>query len=202
MKKRQPINRLGRPRAFDADAALDRALQVFWQKGYEGAALSDLTKAMRINRPSLYSAFGNKEALFRKVLDRYARGPASYVSVALEEPTARAVAERLLRESVKTLTNPRHPPGCLLVQGALSCGEKANPIRQELITRRGAGEAAIRKRLARAKSGQDLPRDSSPADLARYLVTVMHGMAVEATGGAGRAQLKRVAKAALRGWPK
>jgi len=202
MKKRQSPKRLGRPRAFDADVALDRALQVFWRRGYEGAALSDLTKAMRINRPSLYGAFGNKQALFRKVLDRFAAGPASYVSAALEQPTARAVAQQLLQRAAKALTNPHQPHGCLMVQGALSCGQEANPIRRELIMRRGAAEAAIRRRLARAKSERDLPRRSNPADLARYLMTVMHGMAVQAAGGASRAKLQRVARAALHAWPK
>ena len=202
MKKRQSPKRLGRPRAFDADVALDRALQVFWRRGYEGAALSDLTRAMRINRPSLYGAFGNKQALFRKVLDRFAAGPASYVSAALEQPTARAVAQQLLQRAAKALTNPHQPHGCLMVQGALSCGQEANPIRRELIMRRGAAEAAIRRRLARAKSERDLPRRSNPADLARYLMTVMHGMAVQAAGGASRAKLQRVARAALHAWPR
>lgn len=202
MKKRQSPKRLGRPRAFDADVALDRALQVFWRRGYEGAALSDLTRAMRINRPSLYGAFGNKQALFRKVLDRFAAGPAAYLSAVLEQPTARAVAQQLLQRAAKALTNPHQPHGCLMVQGALSCGQEANPIRRELIMRRGAAEAAIRRRLARAKSERDLPRRSNPADLARYLMTVMHGMAVQAAGGASRAKLQRVARAALHAWPK
>lgn len=202
MKKRQSARRLGRPRAFDTDAALDRALQVFWRRGYEGAALSDLTKAMRINRPSLYGAFGNKQALFRKVLDRFAAGPASYLRTVLEQPTAGAVAQQLLQQAAKALTKPRQPHGCLMVQGALSCGKEGNPIRRELIKRRGAAEAAIRRRLARAKSEHDLPRDSNPADLARYLMTVMHGMAVQAAGGASRAKLQRVARAALRAWPR
>ena len=202
MKKRQSPKRLGRPRAFDADVALDRALQVFWRRGYEGAALSDLTRAMRINRPSLYGAFGNKQALFRKVLDRFAAGPAAYLSAVLEQPTARAVAQQLLQQAAKALTNPHQPHGCLMVQGALSCGQEANPIRRELIMRRGAAEAAIRRRLARAKSERDLPRRSNPADLARYLMTVMHGMAVQAAGGASRAKLQRVARAALHAWPK
>src|SRR5438094_4245993 len=97
----------GRPREFHVKKALDRALKVFWRKGYQGASVLDLTKAMGINRPSLYAAFGSKEELFRKALDRYATGPAAYVRDALNEPTARAVAERLLGGSIDLLTNPR-----------------------------------------------------------------------------------------------
>src|SRR5437899_12052969 len=87
----------GRPRSFDVDQALDRALKVFWQMGYEGASLLDLTRAMGINRPSLYAAFGNKQALFRKAMDRYQQGPAGFVREAIAEPTARRVVGRLLR---------------------------------------------------------------------------------------------------------
>src|SRR5438132_8746393 len=101
----------GRPRAFAIDEALDRALQVFWRQGYEGASLSELTRAMGINRPSLYAAFGGKEALFRKALDRYAEGPAGYVRDALAAPTARAVVERMLRGAVALQTDPKTPPG-------------------------------------------------------------------------------------------
>src|SRR5438445_4345026 len=147
----RPLRR-GRPREFDVDQALDRALNVFWRKGYEGASLPDLTRAMGINRPSLYAAFGNKEALFRKALDRYDDGPAAYVREALEEPTARAVVEALLRGAVHMLSCPRNPHGCLMVQGALSCGRTANPIRRELASRRAAGEAAIRRRVERGMS--------------------------------------------------
>jgi AcrR family transcriptional regulator len=201
MRKRKSIAPMGRPRSFDIDKALDRALQVFWHKGYEGATLSDLTTAMRINRPSLYAAFGNKEMLFRKALDRYADGPAAYVHEALEEATARAVAERLLRGAVDLLTDPHTPSGCLMVQGALSCGEAADPIRQELASRRAAGEAAIRQRFKRALSQGDLPADCDPADLARFVATVIHGMAVQAAGGASRGELRQVAQTALRVWP-
>src|SRR5436190_7853112 len=97
----------GRPRSFDAEKALECALEVFWRKGYEGTSLPDLTRAMRINRPSLYAAFGNKEALFRKALDRYVQGPAAYVRKSLTESTARAVAERVLRGSADLLTDRR-----------------------------------------------------------------------------------------------
>lgn len=191
----------GRPREFDVDRALDRALEVFWRKGYEGASLPDLTRAMGINRPSLYAAFGNKEELFRRALDRYAEGPAAYVREALNEPTARAVAERLLDGSVDLLTDPRNPHGCLMVQGALACGDASASVRQELIARRMAAEAAVRRRFERARADGDLPAATDPADLARYVVTVIRGMSVQAAGGASRKELRRVAELALRAWP-
>jgi AcrR family transcriptional regulator len=190
----------GRPREFDADKALDRALQVFWRKGYEGASLSELTKAMGINRPSLYAAFGNKEELFRKALDRYAEGQTTYFE-ALQEPTARAVVERLLLGLGDALTDRRNPRGCLMVQGALACGEAANSIREELASRRAAAQHAIRERLERAKSDGDLPAGANPSDLARYVAAVIHGMAVQAAGGASGDELRSVAQTALQAWP-
>ena len=191
----------GRPRTFDVDEALDIALKVFWCKGYEGTSIGDLTKAMGINRPSLYCAFGNKEQLFRKALDRYAEGPGALYREAIGEPTVRGVAERLLGGIADALGDPRNPRGCLSVQAALSCGEDADPIRCELNARRAASEAAVRERFERAKAEGDLPADAEPADLARYLATVTQGMAVQAAGGASRDDLRRVAELALRAWP-
>jgi AcrR family transcriptional regulator len=202
MKSSKTTPRLGRPRAFDVDQALDRALYVFWRKGYEGASLSDLTRAMGINRPSLYAAFGDKEGLFRKALDRYPEGPAAYSREALDGPSARAVVEHLLEGAAESLTDPRHPRGCLYVQGALACGKETDSIRRELISRRAAGEAALCRRLKRAQAEGDLPRDANPADLARFIATVLQGMAVQAAGGATRAELERVIQTALRAWPK
>jgi AcrR family transcriptional regulator len=190
----------GRPREFDVDQALERALRVFWRKGYVGTTLQDLTKAMGINRPSLYAAFGSKEGLFRKALDRYDEGPACYVREALNEPTARAVAERLLLAAIDVVTDRRNPHGCLMVQGALACGEAAESVRRELVSRRLAGETALRERFERAISDGDLPVDSHPADLARYVAAVIQGIAVQAAGGASRAELRRVAAMALRAW--
>jgi len=201
MKPRKTRGRAGRPRSFDVNQALDRALLIFWRKGYEGASLSDLTEAMDINRPSLYAAFGDKECLFRKTLDRYAEGPASYVQEALSQPTARQAIETLLRRSADVLSHPRNPPGCLNVQGALACGKGAEGIRRELALRRAAGEAAICKRLKRGQAEGDLPPHTSPTDLARYVATIMHGMSVQAAGGATRAELQRVVRTALRAWP-
>src|SRR6202167_5219513 len=144
MRRNKSSGRMGRPRSFDIDGALDRALQLFWRKGYEGTSLSDLTRAVGVKRPSLYAAFGDKEALFRKVLDRYLTGPAGYTQEALKEPTARAVIERLLQGAADLNTAPRNPGGCLMVQGALVCGEAGDSIRQELAAYRAAGDAAVR----------------------------------------------------------
>jgi AcrR family transcriptional regulator len=194
------VKRLGRPRGFDAERALERAMQVFWKKGYEGTSLPDLEKAMNINRPSLYSAFGNKRQLFGKVLDRYAR-ELSYAWEALEAPTAREVAERLLFGAADMLTSPRHPHGCLMVQGALACGEESDAVRRELCARRAANEATLRARFERARRAGDLPPHASAADLARFIATVVRGMSVQAAGGATRAQLRRVAQTALKAFP-
>jgi AcrR family transcriptional regulator len=192
---------MGRPREFDVDKALDLALQVFWRKGYEGASMADLTETMGITKPSLYSAFGNKEELFRKALDRYVDGPGGYVQVALGKPAARAVVEHLLYGAADAVTDPDHPPGCLAVQGALSCGDAAESIKQELMSRRANGEEDLRKRFDRAIAEGDLPAGSDAADLARYISAILQGMAVQAAGGTSREQLRKIAEMALRTWP-
>lgn len=189
---------VGRPRAFDLDEALDRALMVFWKKGYEGASLPDLTKAMGINRPSLYAAFGNKESLFRKAMDRYVEGHACHLLEALKQPSARAVVEHFLRRSVENLTDPKNPGGCLMVQSALVCGETSECIRQELVKRRAAMEAIFRERFERAQAEGDLPEALSPADLARFVAIVSNGMAVQALSGATRDDLLKIVEIALR----
>ncbi|CAA2142309.1 HTH-type transcriptional repressor ComR [Hyphomicrobium sp. ghe19] len=190
----------GRPREFDKEQVLDKALHVFWERGYEGTSLSDLTEAMGINRPSLYAAFGNKEELFRRALDRYAeKGPGAVHREALAEPTAKAVVERLLKSAADSLTDPANPPGCLAVQGALSCGDAAESIKKELCQRRSLAEQELRQRFERAKAEGDLERRFEPESLARYVMTVLQGMAVQAAGGAARADLHAVAAMAISG---
>jgi len=191
----------GRPRSFDTDEALDLALNVFWRQGYEGTSVADLTEAMGINPPSLYAAFGSKEELFRKAVERYASGPAAYLCEALAAPTARDVAERLLLGAIGVLTDKCHPRGCLMVQGALACGRESEAIREELCARRKAVQGEIRARFERAKKDGDLPCEAEPAHLARYFSAVIEGLAVQAAGGASRKDLTRVAELAMRAWP-
>jgi AcrR family transcriptional regulator len=191
----------GRPRKFDTEKALDQALLLFWRHGYEGTSLSALTEAMGINMPSLYSAFGNKESLFRKVLDRYIQKPASYLPNALKEPTARRVVEKLFRGAINMVMDPRHPDGCLLVQGALVSGPWAEPIREELDRRRAGAQAALRRRFERAVEEGDLPPNTNARRLAAYVITLIWGLSVQATGGSTRSQLKEVADVALGSWP-
>ena len=191
----------GRTRQFDPDEALDRAVGVFWARGYEGATLDELTAAMGINRPSMYAAFGSKEQLFRKALDRYRAGPAGYVAAALAEPTARGAAEALLGGAVRLLTGEGTPRGCLMVGGALACGADAEPVRAELAAARERAVDAIRERFERAATEGDLPKRTDSASLARYVATVMHGLAVQAAGGATGSELRAVAELTMRAWP-
>jgi Transcriptional regulator len=202
MKSETAAAQPGRPRAFDPDVALERAMHVFWAKGYEGASLSNLTRAMRINRPSLYAAFGNKEQLFRKVLDRYVDGPLAYFGKALAATTARDVIEQIFFGAAKMAGDPKLPAGCLMVQGALAVGNAAGSVRKEAAGRRAGSEVALRRRLQRAKREGDLPRNADPGELARYVMTVLQGMAVQGADGATPDQLRRVAQTALRAWPR
>jgi AcrR family transcriptional regulator len=192
---------MGRARAFDTDEALDRAMTVFWTKGYEGASLADLTEAMEISRPSLYAAYGNKEELFRKALERYGEGPSSYERDALAQPTARAVAEGLLRGAADVQTDPATPAGCLAVLGSTYCAEESSPIGKTLIAFRLAGHAAIRERFERARAEGDLPANADPNALTHYIGTVVCGMAVLAASGVTRKELERVIELTMRAWP-
>ncbi len=193
---------MARPREFDADKALDAALLLFWRRGYEGTSLSALSESMGINMPSLYAAFGDKEALFRKALDRYLQKPASYLPNALKERTARSAAEKLFRGAIEMVMHPQHPDGCLLVHGALASGPEADSVRRELSVRRARAEFLIRQRFERAIKEGDLPRSVNARKLARFVATVIWGMSVQAAGGASRAQLKEIAEVALTAWPK
>lgn len=191
----------GRPKAFDPDKALEAALRVFWQKGYEGASLADLTAAMGINKPSLYGTFGDKVELFRKVADHYMRTHAGFLAEALSEPSARGAIKRVLTETARALTDPRNPRGCLLVQSALACGDEADCIKKELAVRRETGELLLRNRLLRAQREGEIPASADVGALAKFYVTIMRGMSVESSAGATRRDLERVIDMAMTAWP-
>lgn len=195
----QPVK--GRPREFDTDEALVEALRLFWSKGFEGTSLSDLTEAMGITRPSLYAAFGNKEALFRKALDLYEREKLAYVNEALAAPSARQVAECMLRGSLANFTSESEPRGCLGVIHSVACGTEAESIRAHVIKRRASSHQAIIDRFERAKAEGDLPAHVDVSGLTAYLLALLQGMAVQAGSGASPEQLRALIETSLAVWP-
>jgi len=191
----------GRPREFDVDQALTAALRVFWSKGYEGASMTDLTDAMGITRPSLYAAFGNKEALFRKALDLYEREKLCYMGQALEAPTARGVAQRLLQGSLENQTSGDDPRGCLGVISSVACGAEADCIRQEVLERGRIAHQALIERMERAIADGDFHAPVDPEGITKYLTAILQGMAVQAGAGASREDLQRLVDTTLAVWP-
>ena len=192
----------GRPRTFDETEALDRALSVFWEKGYEGASLADLTAAMGINRPSLYAAFGDKKGLFMRALDRYLAGPAAFTVEVIEgAATAREAASALLHAMADNLTACGRPKGCLAVHGALTCSSEGADVARELARRRLDLELVLRRRFERAAAQGDLAPGVAPEALAKFVATVAHGMGVQAKSGATADELHAVASLAVAAWP-
>ncbi|MCQ8279413.1 TetR/AcrR family transcriptional regulator [Acetobacteraceae bacterium KSS8] len=192
---------MGRPREFDVDDALQAALRVFWKKGFEGASLTDLTEAMGITRPSLYAAYGNKEQLFVKALDCFQSTCLGFVESALASPDAASVLRNLLYGYADCYTAQGEPRGSLKTNGALVCSEASEPVRCELVRRRREDEAALERRLERARQEGDLPKDADPAALAAFVMTVAQGMSVQAASGADRETLHAVVRTALRAMP-
>ncbi|MCK1394141.1 TetR/AcrR family transcriptional regulator [Bradyrhizobium sp. 1] len=188
---------MGRPREFNAETALDQAMEVFWRHGYEGATIAQLTEAMGINPPSLYACFGNKEGLLKAALDRYTKLRGVWMDEVVAAPTARDVAERMLLGIAEKQTDPANPPGCLLVQGGIACGSGSENVPFELAARRAQNEDQLRDRFIRAKAEGDLKATSDPAALARYVSAVAVGMGVMASSGSDRDALRQVADVAV-----
>ena len=188
----------GRPRTFDADASLDRAVEVFWRQGYEGTTLADLTAAMGVNKPSLYAVFGTKEELFQQVVRRYAERELSYFGDALAQPTALQVVSDYLSRNADAVTRPDRPRGCLSIQGGLSANPANETVTQFLASSRLGGEQALAERLNRARADGDLPGSADPATLARFVMVVAEGQAVHAAAGASREELHQSAAIALK----
>ncbi|TNM65849.1 TetR/AcrR family transcriptional regulator [Aliirhizobium smilacinae] len=192
---------MGRHREFDVDKALDAALCVFWRKGYEGASYADLTEATGVERPALYSAFGNKEALFGRALDRYYERYLDYIPEALKLPTSKEVAAHMLYNAIDLNTRYPSHTGCFNVNGLLAGSDASETVRQLLINVRAAGEAQFVERFERAKTEGDLPETAKPEALAAFLMAVLHGMAVQAKAGFSPETLELVAEQALSTWP-
>ncbi|TGG91723.1 TetR/AcrR family transcriptional regulator [Natronospirillum operosum] len=192
---------MGRRREFDVDEVLDSVLCVFWHKGYEGASYTDLTQAAGVERPALYSAFGNKEALFRQALKRYYERHLNFFPEALKLPTSREVAAHILYSAAELHTRYPDCKGCLGTHGVLAGSDDAEPVRRTLIAARRAGESSLRKRLERAKEEGDLPEDADCATLAAFVMTMTHGMAVQAKAGFSHETLRAIADQALSTWP-
>jgi len=189
----------GRPREFDVEEALAAALRVFWEKGYDGASLTDLTEAMGITRPSLYAAFGNKEELFKRALDLYQSEKLAYVGKALAAPTGRGVARRLLEGAIENTTGECR--GCLGVIATVGCGNKDSPIKQDIQERAQSARSAMVQRMQRAIDEGDFTILVEAEAMTRYVIAVMQGISVQAGAGASREDLQRVAEATLAIWP-
>lgn len=201
MNKPEAIPCRGRPREFCVDQALAQALRVFWEKGYDGTSLNDLTEAMGITRPSLYAAFGNKEALFRKALDLYECEKLTYIRNALEQPTARKVAETMLRGAVDNVASCDGPHGCLGVITSVACGPDSQSIREEVVKRGQAAKLALIERFTEAQEEGDLPAHIDAEGLMRVLVALLQGISVQANQGATREELDRLVESGLALWP-
>ena len=192
----------GRPLSFDRDAALESAMHVFWQRGYEAASISELTSAMGITAPSLYTAFGDKERLFLEAIERYAVGPgAGYPRALEEEPTAYLAIKRGLEESAKEWTHPCHPRGCMIVMAATNCSESSAHIQAALAKRRAARDEGVRRRLELGIKNGELPAATDPVALANFYATVFRGMSMQAADGASHESLLAIADVAMRAWP-
>ena len=196
-EKRPP----GRPREFDRDAALRAAVLVFWKKGFEGASLADLTEAMEVSKPTLYAAFGDKEALLREAVQTYMGVHAEAYAAALSLPTARQVVEAWLRLTGGVREEEDVPPGCLLVQGALVGSQASQVIQQELASIRNEGTRYLEERLQKAKMEGDLPGTWEPGPLAMYLSALACGLAVQSSGGVSSEVLNQAVDQLMANWP-
>jgi len=192
----------GRPLSFDRDQALEKAMHVFWERGYEAASISDLTAAMGITPPSLYTAFGDKEKLFFEAIERYALGPGGIGRRALdEEATAHAAIKRWLEDAADELTQPCHPAGCMVVMATTNCSVAAERVQASLAKRRAEGEARVHQRIQQGIDNGELPAGTDALALANFYVTVYQGMSMQAKDGASRATLLASVAMAMRSWP-
>jgi AcrR family transcriptional regulator len=188
----------GRPIGFDKEAALEAAMLLFWERGYEGTSMADLTQAMGLNPSSIYAAFGDKHALFQLVVKRYMEKRAQYAGKALEEPTLERFVRALFDNTVAFLTTPGHPPTCMTLAGAVGCSVDAKPARDIMTEIRKQNQAALRQRLLKARKSGELSKGIDLDDYTRYLSAIIAGLSIQAANGSTKAELRRTAQMALR----
>jgi AcrR family transcriptional regulator len=201
METKAPTKTLGRPRKFDKELALDIALNVFMQKGYEATSLTDITEALGINRPSVYAAFGNKEELFAQALAKYNQGPIAYLKEVLLEKTSRDVVRKMLMKSVELLTCAEQPRACLAIQSSISSELAAAGIQQHIINGLHQIEVNIKNRFDRAIAEGDLPKDTDAWILTKYVTTIHKGLSIQASNGSSAEELRGVVEITLKSWP-
>jgi len=196
----EPLRR-GRPREFDREAALIRAVELFWENGFEGTSLKGLTKAMGISAPSLYAAFGSKEDLFREAVEFYNDPQRSPTARALrDEPSARAAVEALLRENARSYADPQTPRGCLIVLSATTYTPASTGMRDLLRDLRDRDRRDLRLRLDRAVADGELSGSADTSALTGYVMTVLHGLSTQARDGADASTLDAIVDLAMSGW--
>ena len=194
----------GRPRSFDTDTALDRATEVFWRHGFQGASMAELTAATGLSKPSLYAAFGDKEALYLRCLQRYGARQVEMQTALLDsEPDARRAVEGFMRAMVRFQTDPRLPGGCFVVNGTADCGGTTTPpaVDEALRGASGGVEQRLFRRLQRAEREGQLPPGIKAKPLATLLASVLTGTAVMAKAGQPCSRLDEVIGAAMLAWP-
>jgi AcrR family transcriptional regulator len=191
---------VGRPREFDADQVLDMVMELFWEHGFDGVSISDITEATGVNRRSLYAAFGSKEELFGLAVQRYLDGPGGFVAAALNQPTAWDVARTMTHGAADAYTDPDRPRGCMIVHGALAASDDAEAIQVDLAQRRDAGVTALTRRFDEAQAAGELPGIDTLA-LSRWINAICQGISIQARSGATREDLHNVADLAFAGWP-
>ncbi len=203
MKKSESPSRrkTGRPLSFDREAALHQAMLLFWQHGYEATSLSDLTRAMGVTPPSIYTAFGDKKGLFLEAIDLYLSGPPTPAQIINGAATAREAAEHLLQAAVAGDTGVDTPPGCLLASSAVSCSAAAADVQRELAAIRGRIETCLKDRITLAMENGQMNRDADADALAGHIMAVIQGLSTLARDGATREKLTRVAATAMLAWP-
>lgn len=185
----------GRPRAFDRDEVLDRAITTFWAKGYSGASLDDLTESMGINRPSLYATFGSKHELFVEVIDRYAGTLGCQPTNALQsEPDIRQAVAAFFETSIRCVTSKDRPRGCLIASVATEQAEKDDQVRDKLSGMFAETDRVIADRFLVARDQGQIPAGSDPDALARMVISITHGFATRARVGANPGELSRLAR--------